>query len=51
MDELIEMAIVANQYGGYYGTHVGSEGFDIETELDKPSRSPALRGSRSISTT
>ena len=35
VDELIEMAVVAAQYGGYYGTHVGSEGFDIGTELDK----------------
>ena len=35
VDELIEMAVVANQHGGYYGTHVGSEGFDIGTELDK----------------
>jgi N-acyl-D-amino-acid deacylase len=35
VDELIKMAVVAAQCGGYYGTHVGSEGFDIGTELDK----------------
>ena len=35
LEELVEMAKVANRYGGYYGTHVGSEGYDISTELDK----------------
>jgi N-acyl-D-amino-acid deacylase len=36
--EVIEMAKVARRYGGYYGVHVGSEGFDIFEELAKTLR-------------
>ena len=35
VEELVEMAKVAARYGGYYGTHVGSEGFEIAVELEK----------------
>lgn len=34
-DEVVAMAKVAAHYGGYYGVHVGSEGYDIAKELDK----------------
>jgi N-acyl-D-amino-acid deacylase len=34
-DEVVEMARVALRYGGYYGVHLGSEGFEIFEELDK----------------
>ncbi len=34
-DEVVEMARVAKRYGGYYGVHVGSEGFDMMEELAK----------------
>jgi N-acyl-D-aspartate/D-glutamate deacylase len=34
-EEVVEMAKVANSYGGYYGVHVGSEGFDMMYELAK----------------
>jgi N-acyl-D-amino-acid deacylase len=34
-DEVVEMAKVAKRYGGYYGVHVGSEGFDMMEELEK----------------
>ena len=34
-DEVVEMAKVAKRYGGYYGVHVGSEGFDMMEELAK----------------
>ena len=34
-EEVVEMAKVAKSYGGYYGVHVGSEGFDIFEELAK----------------
>ncbi len=34
-DEVVAMAKVVNQYGGYYGVHVGSEGFDMMEELAK----------------
>jgi N-acyl-D-amino-acid deacylase len=33
--EVVEMAKVARRYGGYYGVHLGSEGFDIMEELAK----------------
>ena len=29
------MAKVVARYGGYYGTHIGGEGAQIEEELDK----------------
>ena len=34
-EEIIEMAKVAAQYGGYYGSHVGSEGFQLMEEVEK----------------
>jgi N-acyl-D-amino-acid deacylase len=34
-EEVIEMAKIAKRYGGYYGVHVGSEGFDMMEELAK----------------
>ena len=34
-DEVVEMARVAASYGGYYGTHVGSEGYEMDQELEK----------------
>ncbi|MBI4490279.1 MAG: D-aminoacylase [Deltaproteobacteria bacterium] len=37
-NEVVEMAKVARSYGGYYGVHLGSEGFDIMEELDKAIR-------------
>lgn len=37
-DEVVEMAKVARSYGGYYGVHLGSEGFDIMEELEKAMR-------------
>ena len=37
-EEMFEMARVAAGYGGYYGTHVGSEGFEPELELEKAIR-------------
>ena len=37
-EELLEMARVAAGYGGYYGTHVGSEGFELEQELEQAIR-------------
>ena len=37
-DEVVEMAKVARRYGGYYGVHLGSEGFDIMEELAKTLR-------------
>ncbi len=36
--EVVEMAKVVKRYGGYYGVHLGSEGFDIMEELDKAIR-------------
>jgi N-acyl-D-aspartate/D-glutamate deacylase len=36
--EVVEMAKIAKRYGGYYGVHVGSEGFDIMEELEKTLR-------------
>jgi N-acyl-D-amino-acid deacylase len=33
--EVVEMAKVVKRYGGYYGVHVGSEGFDMMEELAK----------------
>lgn len=36
--EVVEMAKVVKAYGGYYGVHLGSEGFDIMEELDKAIR-------------
>ena len=35
LDEVVGMARVAARYGGYHGTHIGSEGFDITRELEK----------------
>ncbi len=37
-NEVVEMAKVAKRYGGYYGVHLGSEGFDIMEELAKTLR-------------
>ncbi len=37
-EEVVEMAKVVKSYGGYYGVHVGSEGFDIFEELAKTLR-------------
>lgn len=34
-NEVVEMAAVAAKYGGYYSTHVGSEGYEIEEEVRK----------------
>src|SRR4029453_5505103 len=34
-EEVVEMAKVVKRYGGYYGVHVGSEGFDMLEELAK----------------
>ncbi len=45
-DEMIAMAKVVAKYGGYYGTHVGGEGEQINEELDKAIRiaeDPACR--------
>ena len=36
--EVVEMAKVVKGYGGYYGVHLGSEGFDIFEELEKAIR-------------
>lgn len=37
-EEVVSMARVARSYGGYYGVHLGSEGFDIMEELEKALR-------------
>ena len=37
-DEMIAMAKVVAKYGGYYGTHIGGEGEQINEELDKAIR-------------
>src|SRR5262249_9159278 len=37
-DEMIAMAKVVASYGGYYGTHIGGEGEQIDEELDKAIR-------------
>ena len=37
-EEVVEMAKIAKRYGGYYGVHVGSEGFDMMEELAKTLR-------------
>ena len=34
-DEVVSMARGVRKYGGYYGVHLGSEGFDIMEELEK----------------
>ena len=34
-DEMIAMAKVVASHGGYYGTHIGGEGAQIDEELDK----------------
>jgi N-acyl-D-amino-acid deacylase len=34
-EETFAMAAVAHKYGGYYGTHVGSEGFQLMEEIKK----------------
>ena len=36
--EIIEMTQAAAQYGGFYGSHVGSEGFELMEELEKALR-------------
>ena len=36
--EVVQMAQVVKRYGGYYGVHVGSEGFDMMEELAKTLR-------------
>ena len=33
VDEVIALARVAARYGGYYGSHVGSEGFQLREEI------------------
>jgi N-acyl-D-amino-acid deacylase len=33
-DEIIEMAKIVKQYGGNYATHIGSEGYEQQKELD-----------------
>lgn len=33
-DEIIELARVAQKYGGNYATHIGSEGYEQQKELD-----------------
>jgi N-acyl-D-aspartate/D-glutamate deacylase len=33
-DEIIELARVARKYGGNYATHIGSEGYEQQKELD-----------------
>ncbi|MEZ5288736.1 MAG: amidohydrolase family protein [Vicinamibacterales bacterium] len=33
-DEVVELARVAHQYGGNYATHIGSEGYEQQKELD-----------------
>ncbi len=37
-EEVVQMAKVVKGYGGYYGVHLGSEGFDIMEELEKAIR-------------
>jgi N-acyl-D-amino-acid deacylase len=37
-DEMIAMAKVVAKYGGYYGTHIGGEGEQVNEELDKAIR-------------
>jgi N-acyl-D-aspartate/D-glutamate deacylase len=37
-DEMIAMSKVVAKYGGYYGTHIGGEGEQINEELDKAIR-------------
>jgi N-acyl-D-amino-acid deacylase len=37
-DEMVAMAKVVAGYGGYYGTHIGGEGAQIDEELDKALR-------------
>ncbi|HEY3166006.1 MAG TPA: D-aminoacylase, partial [Candidatus Binatia bacterium] len=37
-DEMIAMAKIVARYGGYYGTHIGGEGEQINEELDKAMR-------------
>jgi N-acyl-D-aspartate/D-glutamate deacylase len=34
-DEMVAMAKIVASYGGYYGTHIGGEGAQIDEELDK----------------
>ena len=41
--EVVEMAKVVKRYGGYYGVHVGREGFDMMEELAKTLRSSLSR--------
>ncbi|SVC86201.1 uncharacterized protein METZ01_LOCUS339055, partial [marine metagenome] len=38
LDELIAMARTASRYGGFFGTHVGSEGFQLQEEIEKSIR-------------
>jgi N-acyl-D-aspartate/D-glutamate deacylase len=37
-DEVVAMARVVARYGGYYGVHVGSEGYELRQELAKALR-------------
>jgi N-acyl-D-amino-acid deacylase len=37
-DEMIAMTKIVARYGGYYGTHIGGEGEQINEELDKAMR-------------
>ena len=37
-EEIIAMAKVAARHGGYYSTHVGSEGYQLEEEVEKAIR-------------
>jgi N-acyl-D-amino-acid deacylase len=37
-DEMIAMTKIVARYGGYYGTHIGGEGEQINEELDKALR-------------
>jgi N-acyl-D-aspartate/D-glutamate deacylase len=34
-DEVIALARIAREFEGHYGTHIGSEGFELSEELDK----------------
>lgn len=38
VDEVVALARVMARYGGYYGTHVGSEGFRLMEEVEKAIR-------------
>lgn len=44
--EVIELARIAAAYDGHYGTHIGSEGFELAQELDKAIRVGETTGIR-----